>query len=65
MRYCTDLCDTASYTKSKFPSDTFGKEKATIECNGLIQLIADIHEKKQETTCLKNFSRRWLSQRSP
>jgi hypothetical protein len=43
MRYCTDLCDTVSYTKSKFASDNFGKEKATIKCHGRIQSLAGIH----------------------
>jgi len=53
MRYCTDLYDTASYTKSKFAYDTFGKEKAAIECHGRIQSLADIHEKHTGDDMLK------------
>jgi|GEM_PF-5453195 len=51
MRYCTDLYDTASYTKSKSTRDTFDKEKTAIECHELIQSLADIHENTQEMTC--------------
>lgn len=55
MRYGTDLYDTASHTKSKFACDTFGKEKAAIECHGLIQSLADIHKKHTGDDMLKKL----------